>query len=36
MAIPYTIIGTVVAKPESREELQEILSGFIEPTRADG
>ena len=35
MAIPYTIIGTVVAKPETREELHKILSGFVEPTRAE-
>lgn len=35
MAVPYTVIGTVVAKPETREELQEILSGFVEPTRAE-
>ena len=30
-----TIIGTVVAKPETRERLQEILTGFVEPTRAE-
>ena len=35
MTAPYTIIGTVVAKPETREELQAILSGFVEPTRAE-
>ena len=35
MTAPYTIIGTVVAKPETREELQKILSGFVEPTRAE-
>ncbi|RWI36097.1 putative quinol monooxygenase [Mesorhizobium sp.] len=35
MSIPYTIIGTVVAKPKAREELRQILSGFVEPTRAE-
>ena len=35
MAAPYTIIGTVVAKPETREELHATLSGFVEPTRAE-
>ena len=35
MAVPYTIIRTVVSKPETREELHEILSGFVEPTRAE-
>ncbi|CDX14112.1 conserved hypothetical protein [Mesorhizobium plurifarium] len=35
MAVPYTVIGTIVAKPETREELQAILSGFVEPTRAE-
>ena len=30
-----TIIGTVVAKPEKREELLGILSGFVVPTRAE-
>jgi quinol monooxygenase YgiN len=35
MAVPYTIIGTLVAKPEAREELQVILAGFVEPTRAE-
>lgn len=35
MTAPYTIIGTVVARPETREELQAILSGFVEPTRAE-
>lgn len=35
MTAPYTIIGTVVAKPETREELQAILSSFVEPTRAE-
>jgi quinol monooxygenase YgiN len=33
--MPYTIIGTVVAKPETRDELREILSGFVGPTRAE-
>ena len=28
MAVPYTIIGTVVAKPETREELLVSLIGF--------
>ncbi|TPI30821.1 antibiotic biosynthesis monooxygenase [Mesorhizobium sp. B3-1-6] len=35
MTVPYTVIGTVIAKPETREELQEILSAFVEPTRAE-
>ncbi len=35
MASPYTIIGTVVSKPETREELHEILTAFVEPTRAE-
>ena len=35
MAVPYTIIGTLVAKPETREELQMILAGFVEPTRTE-
>jgi quinol monooxygenase YgiN len=35
MVMPYTIVGTVVAKPERREELRKILSGFVEPTRAE-
>ncbi len=30
-----TIIGTVVAKPETREELQEILAAQVAPTRAE-
>lgn len=30
-----TIIGTVVAKPETRAELQEILAAQVEPTRAE-
>ena len=30
-----TIIGTVVAKPETREELQAILAAQVEPTRAE-
>jgi quinol monooxygenase YgiN len=34
-AVPYTIIGTVVAKPETREELRAILTGFVDPTRAE-
>ena len=35
MAVPYTVIGTIVAKPEVREELQAILAGFVTPTRAE-
>ncbi|TPN62792.1 antibiotic biosynthesis monooxygenase, partial [Mesorhizobium sp. B1-1-5] len=35
MTVPYTAIGTVVAKPETRDELQRILSGLVEPTRAE-
>lgn len=30
-----TIIGTVVAKPEKREELQAILAAQVAPTRAE-
>lgn len=30
-----TIIGTVVAKPETRAELQEILAAQVAPTRAE-
>ena len=30
-----TIIGTVVAKPEKREELLAILAGFVAPTRVE-
>lgn len=30
-----TIIGTVVAKPEKREELLRILSAQVAPTRAE-
>ncbi len=30
-----TIIGTVVAKPETREELERLLAAQIEPTRAE-
>jgi quinol monooxygenase YgiN len=30
-----TIIGTVVAKPESRAELQDILAALVAPTRAE-
>lgn len=36
MTVPYTVVGTIVAKPETRAELQEILAGFVEPTRAEG
>lgn len=35
MATPYTIIGTVVAKPETREELHRILASQVDPTRAE-
>ncbi len=35
MAQLCTIIGTVVAKPETREELQEILAAQVAPTRAE-
>jgi len=35
MTVPYTVVGTIVAKPETRAELQEILAGFVEPTRAE-
>jgi len=30
-----TIIGTVVAKPETREELERLLAAQVEPTRAE-
>lgn len=30
-----TIIGTVVAKPETREELEGLLAAQVEPTRAE-
>ena len=30
-----TIIGTVVAKPETRVELQEILAAQVAPTRSE-
>lgn len=30
-----TIIGTVVAKPEKREELLNILRSFVAPTRTE-
>lgn len=30
-----TIIGTVVAKPEKREELLKILASFVAPTRTE-
>jgi quinol monooxygenase YgiN len=34
-AVPYTVIGTLVAKPETREELRVILVGLVEPTRSE-
>lgn len=33
--VPYTIIGTVVAKPSTREELLEILTEQVAPTRLE-
>lgn len=34
--MPYcTLIGTVVAKQETREELRRILSAMVAPTRAE-
>ena len=30
-----TIIGTVVARPETREQLLKILSSFVKPTRSE-
>ena len=30
-----TIIGTIVAKPETRAELQRILAALVAPTRAE-
>jgi len=30
-----TIIGTVTARPECRRELEELLGGQVEPTRAE-
>lgn len=36
MAVPgCTIIGTVVARPEKREELERILAAQVDPTRAE-
>lgn len=32
---PVTIIGTVIAKPETREELQMLLAAQVAPTRAE-
>ena len=34
-SMPYTIIGTVVAKPTTREELLEILTDQVAPTRLE-
>lgn len=34
-AMPYTIIGTVVAKPATREELLGILTDQVAPTRLE-
>jgi quinol monooxygenase YgiN len=31
----YTIIGTVTARSETREELAELLAAQVEPTRAE-
>jgi quinol monooxygenase YgiN len=31
----YTIIGTVTARPETREELQALLQAQVAPTRAE-
>lgn len=31
----YTIIGTVTARPETREELAELLAAQVAPTRAE-
>lgn len=30
-----TIVGTVVARPETRDELQGLLTAQVEPTRAE-
>ena len=32
---PVTIIGTVTARPETREELQALLAAQVAPTRAE-
>ena len=32
---PVTIIGTVTARPETREELQALLATQVAPTRAE-
>jgi len=32
---PVTIIGTVIAKPGTREELQTLLAAQVAPTRAE-
>ena len=31
----YTIIGTVTARPETREELASLLMALVAPTRAE-
>lgn len=31
----YTIIGTVIARPETREELATLLAAQVAPTRAE-
>ena len=31
----YTIIGTVTARPETRDELHELLTAQVAPTRAE-
>lgn len=31
----YTIIGTVTARPDTREELASLLAAQVEPTRAE-
>jgi quinol monooxygenase YgiN len=31
----YTIIGTVIARPETREELADLLAMQVAPTRAE-
>jgi quinol monooxygenase YgiN len=35
MIRPYTVVAKLTAKSERRQELYELLSGMIEPTRAE-
>ena len=33
--MPVTVIGTLTARPERREELHDILAAMVAPTRAE-